>query len=270
MSDLRLNGPIGVIGQGRVGCALATTLARQGFQVQVNDHRPLKIPGGLNLHETELERLAATSRCIVLTVQDDSIHSLVTRLENMDHSPLELLIICSGSTTLESLSGFGGVSIAKLHPLFSFSQREYTPFVPGIPWAIQADPSWEEPLIKLVESWDGLPHILQKDQWKSYHLAAVVASNFLPVLIRAGIELMQVTGRDASDCSTWLEPLVLQSVRNGLNLERQRPYSGPASRGDLQIMQEQIAQLEFSDPELAKAYRALSAIIMQHNPPASN
>ena len=254
--------PAGIIGAGRLGSSLAATLFKQGMPLKVHAHNPIPDP----FKNDSFDEVVVGSSLLFLTVQDDAILQTAHNIclsSQMDVQGRRILIICSGSYDLEQLEFVRdkGWIPMKLHPLQSFPTRLFEPFPEGVPWAIQCEEAQKGWIQNLVESWHGQVHFLRAEHWKTYHLAAVLAGNFLPLFIRKGISMLQSTGTDPAACAEWLRPLVMRSVEMGLTVEIRQPFSGPASRGDKKVMQSQQKLLQEHMPEMSMLYQEASQLI---------
>jgi len=121
-------------------------------------------------------------------VRDDQLNTLIDDLATLDLTG-KTVVHHAGTVALEVLQPLAerGARIGKFHPLQSFS--EATALLPrGIPFAIEGD--IDELVLPWIAAWDGQAHHLSGDAWATYHLAAVIAANFLPLFIREGADLL--------------------------------------------------------------------------------
>lgn len=247
----------GIFGRGRLGCALARSLEQVGHQVMWFDSRD-----GLDARaREELERCDLVFLCI----QDDALGGLVERLSQPDIPPLHAVSM-SGNTpinVLEPLMLRGG-DAAKLHPLLSFSRIKNDPIPPDTHFAFTSTPHLKDRLISLITAWHGVAHELTTEQWPLYHLAATLASNFLPLWIRVGAHLLEPVAGTPKEAMEWLRALVTRSAADALDAENPCPFSGPAIRGDDGVIASHVALLNEIAPSLTALYQENSSWIRHH------
>ncbi|PIE90681.1 MAG: hypothetical protein CR997_04515 [Acidobacteria bacterium] len=258
---------IGVIGLGRLGHALVASLEEIQADVLVHDLVRHTHPG----YTSTLDELLESASILFLTVQDDNLLQLAkdiqTYLSNMQAAKDgKIVIVCSGGFAIEKLDFLKKYhcEVAKMHPLQTFSDREFKPFPGRTPFAIQASAEVTPLLTELIQRLDGKVLSLSRNQWFQYHLAAVVAANFLPLFIRKGMELMEPITRDAELSAEWLRPLINQTVKQALNAENDLPYSGPASRGDREVIQAHTEWLKDRNREFSTIYEVCSREILKN------
>ncbi len=244
---------IGVVGRGRFGSHLAHGLRLLGHDVAVRTRES----------GAPLAAWVADREVICLACRDDQLAKLVAEL---DTCPLtaKTVLLHSGTTPLalmEPLQRRGAV-IGKFHPLMAFTNVADAPIPPDTPFAC------EGPIEHLVrpwtEAWSAQLYCLRAEDWRTYHLAAVLAANFLPLFIREGARLLSplTPNQSASEALAWLAPLVRASVAAALDGANALPYSGPAVRGDTAVLAAQTNQLVAEDPAWAALYRQASELIL--------
>ncbi|CAM2065784.1 DUF2520 domain-containing protein [Sulfidibacter corallicola] len=245
-------GPVGVWGIGRLGSSLVASL--RALDLDVRERR--------RDGDRPLSRWVEDLSVVCLAVQDGALTEVVEALREVDVSGRTVLVL-SGATALDVLAPLRkcGATVGKLHPLQTFTRVAYERIPPGTHFAIEGP--IRELVAPWVEAWDGVLHELSGDDWKVYHLAAVVAANFLPLFIRAGAGFLRPLARDDQDALNWLEPLVSHSVAAALDGAKDLPYSGPAIRGDRQTLDAHERLLEGLRPEWLPIYRLASALIAE-------
>jgi predicted short-subunit dehydrogenase-like oxidoreductase (DUF2520 family) len=87
-----------------------------------------------------------------------------------------------------------------------------------------------------------------------YHAAAVVASNYLPVLLALSARLLVLAGVDEDDAIPALLPLMRGTLDNVSELGLAPALTGPISRGDIETVRLHLRTLP--DRE-ARVYRDL-------------
>ncbi len=243
---------IGIVGPGRFGSALAFSLKAIGRKVTVRSRD----------QAMSLADWAAPCGVICLAVRDDQIEGLVLELAQLPVQGKTILIHSGvkALATMDPLARAGAV-IGKFHPLQAFTEVGERQIPQGSPFAIEGDIAHlTEPW---VQAWSGTMHRLEGDQWQVYHLAAVLAANFLPLFIREGADLLKGVGADDQGALDWLAPLVRHSVEGALNTGVKQPFSGPAIRRDVATIQKHLSWLREHRPELVEIYETATNRIMQ-------
>ncbi len=244
---------IGVLGPGRFGKALARGLGFLGYQVVVKGRE-----GGTQ----SLAGWVSGCQVLCLAVRDDQLIPLVPTLADTAIRG-KTVLIHSGTTPLSILNPLAerGAVTGKFHPLQAFTHSTNGTIPQGTPFAA------EGPITSIVEpwvkAWSGSLHHLEGDQWAVYHLAAVLAANFLPLFIRAGATLLEPLEQNRQDALDWLRPLVQTTVEAALDGNNPLPFSGPAIRGDLGTIEAQAQLLEQLHPELSSLYRQATGTILE-------
>lgn len=247
------NPVVGVLGVGRLGRAFVRGFQEIGVSVQ---------PRGRDAIASFHTWLAACD-LVSICVRDDQIGSVVDDLARHNLAG-KTILMHAGTIPLTCLDRLAekGANIGKFHPLMSFSEGHEGGIPQGTPFA------FEGPIRAVIEpwvsAWKAQLHRVEGAQWQAYHLAAVLSANFLPLFVRAGGEILQeLTDGDLQAALNWLAPLVQKSVANGLAAGNPNPFSGPAVRGDDQVLVKQTQYLMEHKPEFATLYRAASAGIQK-------
>jgi len=243
----------GVLGLGRFGGSLARSLRDLGWPVDARGREQARQP---------LSDWARRCVIICIAVRDDQIADAVAELAslNLDFRG-KTVMHHSGATPLAALHPLRdqGAAIAKFHPLQAFARADGAPIPAGTPFAVEGEPP--AAVHDWARVWSCPIRELRGDDWRRYHLAAVVAANFLPLFIRAGGELLEPLAKDRADALEWLRPLVERSVAAALDSQIDLPFSGPAVRGDRKTLAAQAALLRELLPDLAPLYRDASSAI---------
>jgi predicted short-subunit dehydrogenase-like oxidoreductase (DUF2520 family) len=220
---------LAIIGQGRLGTALAAALRDAGWQV-----------------EGPLGRGAdgAGAEVVLLCVPDDQIEPAASLI-----APGRLVGHCSGATGLDALAPHEAFS---LHPLMTVT-GDGARFA-GAGAAISgATPRALELAKALAHALELRPVEISDGDRAAYHAAASIASNFLITLEAAAERLATTAGVDRE----LLVPLVKASVENWAALGPERALTGPVARADEATVARQRAAIAGRAPELLPLFDAL-------------
>lgn len=247
-------GPIGFIGAGAAGGALARALAARGARVVAVTGRQRagaaavaeSIPG---CHAVDgSAEVLAVAAIIVLAVPDDAIAALDATLS---WRPTHTVAHLSGAHGIEALehARVAGAGVAALHPLMLFPRpapdaATTLARLAGCAWALEA--SGDETVARmetLVAALDGHTIRIDGAARVPYHLAAVLASNYIVALLGAAVGLWERFGVDSATALAALLPLVRASVESLARLGPTQALTGPVARGDLGTVAAHLAWL---------------------------
>jgi predicted short-subunit dehydrogenase-like oxidoreductase (DUF2520 family) len=216
---------ISVIGQGRLGVALARALEAGEPLGRGSD--------------------GAGAQIVVLCVPDAEIAAAAALV-----APGRLVGHCSGATTLEPLVPHEAFS---MHPLMTVPEHGATFAGAGCAVAGSTPRALEAAHDLAARLGMTAVEIADADR-AAYHAAASIASNFLVTLEGAAERLLASAGagRDL------LVPLVRASVESWAAVGPQRALTGPISRGDEATVAVQRAAVQERAPELLGLFDALA------------
>jgi predicted short-subunit dehydrogenase-like oxidoreductase (DUF2520 family) len=222
---------VAIVGDGRLGNALAGALRRAGIQVTG--------PLGRGAAPTAVD-------AVLVCVPDAEIGpaaALVAPGAPVGH--------CSGATGLGVLDGHEAFS---LHPLMTVTDdRDATPFAGAGAAIAGSTPSALRLARELAVALGMHPIEIPAEDRAAYHAAASIASNFLITLEAAAERLAETVGVGRED----LLPLVRATVDNWANLGAGRALTGPVARGDEVTVARQREAVVERAPELVDLFDAL-------------
>lgn len=197
-----------------------------------------------------LQDLAPEADWVVLTVPDQAIASIATQLNGI-LKPNQTLIHTSGSTDITQLR-IAGAKSAVLYPMQIFTADLAVDFA-TVPIFVEGDLDIYPFVERLARSMSRRVYPLNSEGRMKLHLGAVIACNFSNYLYRWAEEnLPEIEGLDFNI----YEPLVREQVDKVFRLSPQNTQTGPAIRGDLNVLLQHLALLE--KEEQRRLYRWLS------------
>ncbi len=223
---------VAVVGDGRLGNALARALDAAGASVRGPLHRGAA-PAGFD--------------AVLLCVPDGEIAAAAANV------PAEEWVgHCSGASGLEVL---GRARAFSLHPLMTVpGAGEPTTDFSGVTAAIDGASTAGLSIARELALMLGMrPIELSSQDRVAYHAAASIASNFLVVLEAAAERLAASAGLERDH----LVPLVRATVENWARLGPERALTGPVARGDTETVARQRAAVAERVPELLAMFDAL-------------
>lgn len=228
-TGFRTLGPVAIVGQGRIGHALASALTSAGADV----HGPLG--RGATGEGADV---------VLLAVPDAEISAAAAQI-----TPGPMVAHFSGATTLEPLAPHEAFGI---HPLVAVVGQ--TSFA-GVPAAVAGStPRAREVAATLARALGMEPFEVSDDDRAAYHAAASIASNFLVTLESFAADLAATAGlpREA------LSPLVRATVTNW-EQHGAGALTGPIARGDDATVARQRAAVAERLPDRVELFDALVA-----------
>jgi len=222
---------VAVVGRGRLGSALSTSLRQSGIDASAPLPRGVP-PAGFD--------------AVLLCVPDSEIGAAATLVP-----PGALVGHCSGATRLDVLAPHERFS---LHPLMTVTAQDDAQRFAGAGAAIAGSTPRALDFARALAAALGMrPFEVADGDRAAYHAAASIASNFL-ITLEAAAERLAVgagAGRDA------LAPLVRATVENWVRLGPERALTGPVARGDEQTVAAQREAISDRAPELLTMFDAL-------------
>jgi predicted short-subunit dehydrogenase-like oxidoreductase (DUF2520 family) len=144
-----------------------------------------------------------------------------------------------------------------LYPLQTFTKgrkvnlKEVPLFVEG------EDSETEKILLKLAKSISKEVHVLSSEKRFILHLSAVFSSNFTNHMLSIAETIMKQNKLDYG----WLKPLIAETINKGLEIGPSNAQTGPARRGDLEVLDKHMQSLKKDEP-LQEIYRLISQHIL--------
>jgi predicted short-subunit dehydrogenase-like oxidoreductase (DUF2520 family) len=254
---------ISFIGAGRVASHLASVLKQQHQIVQIYSRtweKSQRLATHVAAHACpSFSELNPEIDLLILAVSDQSITTVIAEIAPL--LPNVLIVHTSGSTDLQRLQHYHPRS-GVFYPLQTFSlEREidwqHTPlFVEAVHAADQAL------LLQLAQQLSERVYAYSSQQRLSLHLAAVFACNFTNYCYDMSKQIVDQTQVDFS----LLYPLILETAAKATQNDPKNMQTGPAVRGDVNILQmHQSILAELQRPDLAEVYALMSQQIMQRH-----
>ena len=264
---------LNVIGTGRVGQTLAHLWQRQGL-CQVQDLLPRSEASAAKPAAfTGAGRVAASLAALreadlwMLSVPDTQVAAVAAALAQALRAKGALrpaiVFHCSGflqACALAPLQALGWQA-ASVHPVLNFASPEAgVARFAGTPCGLEGDEAAVAALQPLFAGVGGVCFPVISEHKPLYHAAAVFASNFATVLQAIGQEAWRSAGVPQDMVPRVHEALLRATVENTLALGPARAITGPAARGDTQVVQAQGEHVARWHPEAGRIYQDMSVL----------
>jgi predicted short-subunit dehydrogenase-like oxidoreductase (DUF2520 family) len=220
---------LAIVGQGRVGTALAQALSSAGYSIDGPLGRGADGSG---------------ADAVLLCVPDGEISRAAAQV-----APGPLVGHCSGATGLDALAPHEAFS---LHPLMTVT-TEGAEFAGAGAAIAGTTPRARELARELAQALGMQPAEIAEADRPAYHAAASIASNFLITVEAAAQRLGAHVGLEREQ----LVPLVRATVENWARLGPGLALTGPVARGDEATVARQRTAVAEAAPELLGLFDAL-------------
>lgn len=257
----------GFVGAGKVGQTFGRYLSQNGHQVvgyysKTYDHA---LEASKHVNGTAFESLEALSKSadiILLTVNDQMIQ--VVSKELCDSGSVEnvkCLIHMSGALPSSIMERYKDISYASIHPMQAFANiEEALSQMPSTVFGIEGDSGAVTIFEDLLKGMGNEVIKLTETQKVNYHLAAVIASNYLVTLVHMGLAQMKAIGIEEDTGIKALLPLIKGTLANIEAFGTEKSLTGPIARGDFKTVE---AHLHAMDKEAEALYKHLGRATLE-------
>ena len=251
---------VSFIGSGNLAWHLAPALDNTDYSVKEVHSQDMQHAQALveRLYHADvrssLDFSSSPSRIFIIAVSDDVIPEVAREIILPANA---ILLHTSGSQPLDVL-GYAATSRAGVfYPLQTFSKGKKVDFS-EIPVFIESeDPETEKVLLNMGKAISKKVYRISSTERKALHVAAVFASNFTNHLLVIARDIMRENKLDFE----YLKPLIAETINKSLSLGPERVQTGPAKRGDLEILDKHLEFLK-NDEAVAEIYQVISQHIL--------
>jgi len=254
---------IDIIGTGNLASVLAPALEQSGFIVNNVYSRNLKRAEKLanRLYQanptTILDFSRSKSNVFLLAISDDAVEEVSRELILPDQA---VVAHTSGANPLSVLGYTASENIGVFYPLQTFTANRKVSF-DGVPILIEGENRYTRSnLTMIAKKLSGNVKEASTKQRLRIHLAAVFASNFTNAILQDAEDILETANMNFDI----LVPLVIETIEKSFELGPKNAQTGPAIRGDLNILERHMEMLE-GLPEKQELYRLISQHILDRN-----
>ena len=254
------------VGPGRTGLSLGYALwqvpdALEGLTYFGRRPEPPAHPLFVERHAAYVFGLARPepgTTALFLTVPDDVLPEMAHALAAQGPAPEGCAAFhCSGALSVEVLAPLHarGYHVGSLHPLQALAHPiSGADRLRGSWFAVSGEPEALGVARRLVAELDGETLSIAVNRRPLYHAAAVVASNYLPVLLALAARLLVHAGAREEEAVPALLPLMRGTLENIGELGLAAALTGPIARGDVETVRLHLRTLPERE---ARLYREL-------------
>lgn len=251
---------ISFIGSGNLAWHLAPALDNVGFVVKEVYSRNARHAASLTerLYQAEvkatLDFSTSPSSIFIVAVNDESISEIAREIILPDDA---VLAHTSGSVPLTDLQFAATSNIGVFYPLQTFTKNKKVDFKQTPIFIESANQETDAVLTTLAKAISSQVRKIASEERKAMHVAAVFASNFTNHMLTISKEIMEQNGLKYD----WLIPLISETINKSLQLGPEDAQTGPAMRGDLEILEKHLTFLQ-DNPAVAEIYKIISQHII--------
>ena len=231
-----------LIGRGRLATNLEHALLAAGHEV-------------VSINSRTLESLPTEADIFIVAVKDASLSDVIHATTKGREG--QLFVHTAGSMPMDLFAGLTS-HYGVFYPMQTFSKERMVDFN-AISLFLEANDAVSMERLKMLAATLS-PHIYELDSEgrKHLHLAAVFACNFVNHCYALSAEVLSAKGLPFSV----MLPLVDETAQKVHELEPRKAQTGPAVRGDWNVMEMQAAMLA-DHPAVKHIYETLSNDIMR-------
>ena len=256
---------ISLIGAGRVATHLGRVLLKRGHEIVQVYNRNVNHAEALASQisadaVSDITQLNTDIDLAIIAVSDQAISQVIEQLSNVLKDVL--IVHTSGSTHLKVLTQHHARS-GVFYPLQTFSfEREIA--WSETPLFVEASSEQDSQLLNILAGQiSQRVYLYSSEQRLSLHLAAVFACNFSNYCYDMAKQVVDAKQVDFS----LLYPLILETAKKATAHDPRQVQTGPAMRGDQNILNMHQQMLVDSDREdLQQCYQMMSEQISKRQP----
>lgn len=250
---------IAIIGAGNVATHFALALSEAGmpptqiWSRTMESVQALAERVGCRRATNSLDDIMADADACIISVKDRYVRDIAERVCRERRQTI--FMHTSGSVGMDVFDGLSD-NCGVLYPMQTFSKDKALDFK-KIPCFVEGNnEASTEAIMKLASTISDNVHYMTSDDRKWLHLAAVFACNFSNACYVVADGILRRNGLDF----TVLQPLIEETVNKLGTLAPIDAQTGPAVRGDQNIMDSQAAMLADNE-SVQKLYIKMSEII---------
>lgn len=232
---------VAILGYGNLGWNLEKQLTNSGVEVS----QILTNDTSSSVTFQRLDQLDPRTELLFVCKSDSLISGALESLSETELNSSCIVAHTSGSVSLQN-SRFRD---AVFYPFQTFT-KEYRANWNGVPVFIETEIEEVKSILsEIVMKIDCFANELDSHQRKRLHIAGVFSSNFPNHLIRLMFDYLKASHLE----SELIKPLLTEAVRKSFDLGPKLAQTGPAVRGDDNVIKDHLKLLE-EDPELHALY----------------
>ena len=247
-----------VLGAGRAGRGLALAFQRAGVPVAGLHGRTPAPDWIVPVTSGRLPEALAGASVVLIAVRDAQLDDAIREL--LAASLPAILLQASGGIEPAAYAEARaqGVACGTFHPLLPLADPELAPErLRGAYIGIDGDLPAREAASRIADELEAHTLGIPPGRRALYHAGAVIASNFVGVLLELAAETMRVAGVPPDEARGATRALLLAAAENLRDADAAHALTGPVARGDTRTVQAHLEALAVH-PDIAEVYRVLT------------
>ena len=251
---------IDIIGTGSLAMSLAPALEQAGMVINNVYGRNIQSSKKIadNLYQayptTSFDFTSSKSRLFIIAVADNAVEEVSRELVLPENA---IVAHTSGPLSISVLGYTASPNIGVFYPLQTFSSQKRVSF-DEVPLLIEGDNNITRKVLKsIARKLSNTVHETSSAQRRMIHLAAIFAANFTNSLLVQSNTLLEKADADLDI----LAPLLEETIRKSLAIGPIGAQTGPAARGDLEVLDQHMELLE-RYPDMQEVYQLISQQIL--------
>lgn len=264
--------PVACIGPGRVGSALCRALSELGFPVVAVGGGSGEWSGqfaselGADLIEEPYAGLGDMARLILVTPPDSNLADVAEFIGRGASLKAESCLLQTSATEpaealLPAAAGTEGITCLSFHPMKPFNDRKQgLAYFGGIILGIEGDGRAKAIGHALADLVGGHPLDISRQDKSVYHAAGVLAFTGVMALAWAVEQISEHIGLDRAFINKGIVPNMSIAAETVLEPGLPEGLTGPVSRGDVDVVEQQIRALADRFPDFLPVYREVALL----------
>jgi predicted short-subunit dehydrogenase-like oxidoreductase (DUF2520 family) len=268
---------VGIVGAGRVGCALGRLLHERGWRIgpvitrSIRTARAARRRIGSGQPHARLSDAVLSADLILIATPDRAIARTAEVLAELGthggrrHQSWagKIVLHTSGALPSDVLKPLAlrGAAIGSLHPLQTFGERA-VPSLADATCAIEGSPAAVRMARRICRELGGIAVVVPPRRKSAYHAGAALAAGHVLAVVEAAVRMLTKAGFSRKNAIRALLPLTRQTLANFERVGPHASWTGPLSRGDFAVIRQHVHALRDLSREYREAYAALSRLAM--------
>ncbi|HEY6338009.1 MAG TPA: Rossmann-like and DUF2520 domain-containing protein [Candidatus Sulfotelmatobacter sp.] len=268
-----------IVGAGKLGTVLATSLHRAGYAIEqivvranpASQRKARSLAKRVGARAVTMSQVRIESGVVWFCVPDDAIAGVAGLLARKADWKNKVALHPSGALTSDKLAALRrrGARVASVHPMMTFvagSPPSFPhPAFDGVPFAVEGDAMAVRASRAMVEALGGTAYKIRAQDKVAYHAWGTFASPLLTALLATTEQVAAAAGVKRREAKRRMLPILRQTLANYAALDAAGSFSGPIVRGDVETVRRHL--LALSRMPLAKeVYVALARAAGQYLP----
>lgn len=249
-----------VLGAGRAGRGLAFAFQHAGVEIAGLHGRQAAPEWAVPVTGGSLPDAIRDVDVVLIAVRDAQLDGAIREALDASLASNTVILQASGGTEPAAyrIARAQGVPCGTFHPLLPLADPHLAAErLRGAYIGIDGDARARQAAGWLATAIGAKTLSIPEGQRALYHAGAVLASNFVGVLLELAGETMRVAGVSPDDARGATRGLLLAAADNLREADPVRALTGPVARGDVHTVRAHLASLA-AHPEIDSVYRALT------------